>query len=147
MELIKKEFNFPERYDLSFMARLNKRERDLLERRNNDIEFTNRPTIENPFLIQNEEEELNNKKEVKEILNYIPISTINEQKQLSNNNNKCMICLSNYKLRDKISTLPCWHNFHSKCFEKWMVQKRCCPICKFEISLQSLFSLDENDYN
>ena len=141
MELIKKEFNFPKRYDSSFMERLNKREKDLLEKRNIDIEFTNRPTIENPFLLQNEEEEeLKNKKEVKEILSNLPISTINEHNKLSNNNYKCMICLSNYKLGDKISTLPCWHNFHSKCFEKWVIQKRSCPICKFEISLQSLFS-------
>ena len=144
MELIKKEFNFPERYDLAFMERLNKRERDLLEKRNNDIEFTNRPTIENPFILQNEEEELMNKKEVKEILSYIPISKIDEQSKLSNNNNKCIICLSNYKLGDKKYTLPCWHNFHSKCFEKWLFQKRYCPICKFEISLQSLFSHNEN---
>ena len=145
MESKKNEFKMPKRYDISYMERLNKRERELFEKRNALTElFTNRPRLENVFNLENEEEDNINKKEINEILSFLPISKINEDKKPINNNYKCMICLSNYKIRDKIYTLPCLHIFHAQCFEKWMYQKRACPICKFDISLQSLLSSFED---
>ena len=79
------------------------------------------------------------KDDYKEILRYIPTSTVKEVKKNSENN-KCIICLSEFQVGEKESTLPCLHIFHSNCIEKWITEKRWCPICKYDISLKSLLS-------
>ena len=120
------EFTLPKRYNRTFMERLNKRENEILERRNVDLDFFNRPRLEEPFRA----EENDNKKEVKELLNILPKSKIEK-----NNNLKCVICLSNFKIKDNEVTLPCLHMFHFNCIKKWLYEKRCCPLCKSEIYL------------
>ena len=46
--------------------------------------------------------------------------------------NKCIICLNNYKIHDKISYLPCLHLFHSGCIKEWLKRSNKCPLCKNE---------------
>ena len=146
MESIRKEFNFPKRYDKTLMERQNKREMEILGRKNDDdVEYNNRPQLENPFELEEEKLlKLVNKEEVNEILHYISLSKIEENNKLLNKDFKCMICLNDYKIRDRIATLPCFHIFHKNCFEKWMIEKRWCPICKFSMSLESILSLYHN---
>ena len=79
----------------------------------------------------------------KEILRYIPTSTVKEIRQ-SSENNKCVICLSEFQIGEQESTLPCLHFFHSNCIEKWITEKKWCPVCKYDISLKSLLS--ENNF-
>ena len=43
--------------------------------------------------------------------------------------NKCIICLNNYKIHDKISYLPCLHLFHSACIKEWLKRSNKCPLC------------------
>jgi hypothetical protein len=75
-----------------------------------------------------------------EILRYIPCSIIQEEKLKNENNNKCVICLYEFKIGDKVSTLPCLHLFHNECLKNWILRSTWCPICKLDISLDSLFS-------
>ena len=43
----------------------------------------------------------------------------------------CVICAEKFKSNQKIPILPCGHDFHWKCLEKWVTkQKKSCPICK-----------------
>ena len=125
-------FSLHIRYNRKFMERLNKRENELIERRNDDnFESIHRPRLENPFIdSDDEEEEKQNKREVEELLKYIPTSKI-----VKNNDIECMICLSKLKIGDKESTLPCLHIFHFHCIKKWIYQKRWCPICKYNIDI------------
>ncbi len=83
------------RYNRKFMERLHKRENELIERRNDDnFESIHRPRLENPFLDSDDEEEKKqNKREVEELLKYIPTSKI-----VKNNDIECMICLSKLKI-------------------------------------------------
>ena len=48
-------------------------------------------------------------------------------------NEKCMVCLINYSINDKISYLPCCHFFHSSCIKNWLKIKSKCPLCKANI--------------
>ena len=105
-----------------------------------DQEFEILNKLLNDSILNKEKEDEN----YKEILKYIPSSTINEPKNASDNNNKCVICLSEFQIGEKESTLPCLHIFHSNCIEKWITQKRWCPVCKYNLNLESMLS--SNNY-
>ena len=55
-------------------------------------------------------------------------------KNIDIGNNKCIICLNNYMIHDKISYLPCFHLFHSRCIKEWIKRSNKCPICKRRIN-------------
>ena len=48
----------------------------------------------------------------------------------------CNICLDEYKIKDKISYLPCFHFFHYNCIKKWIENSKKCPLCNNEIKFQ-----------
>lgn len=49
---------------------------------------------------------------------------------LVNTNNKCLICLENFKMGDYLTTLPCFHYFHETCIDTWLDVHVTCPLCK-----------------
>ena len=97
-------------------------------------------------IFEEEDEELNDrrtylfKEDAKEIMSYIPVSEVKEIKQENGNELKCMICLYDINIGERECTLPCLHIFHPECLEQWIVRKRLCPVCKYDISLDSLLS-------
>ncbi len=122
---INEEFSLKIRYNSRFMERLNKRENDMIEKRNMNVEQFNRPRLDEII----SEEQLNNKIEVDNLMKIIPHSKIVK----NDNNLQCIICLNTFKIGEKKSTLPCLHNFHYNCLKKWVYEKRLCPLCKTEI--------------
>ena len=79
-----------------------------------------------------------NDDEALKLVSFIPVFTVKEKNKTDEDMNKCTICLTDFEIGDKKSTLPCLHSFHSNCIEKWIKKKKYCPICKFQISLESL---------
>ena len=70
--------------------------------------------------------------------NLLEESKINDEKLIKNENvKKCTICLGDYKLGDKISYLPCFHLYHSKCIKKWLKLSKICPLCKKEVNFNN----------
>ena len=65
--------------------------------------------------------------------NYI-ISKIKDPKKLSENKQKCLICLEKFRKGENTIILPCLHIFHSSCIKKWMEIKNFCPLCKKSIN-------------
>ena len=55
---------------------------------------------------------------------------------------RCLICLCDFEVGEKVSALPCCHCFHTKCLDEWIVRNAKCPICKFEITLKNLIGED-----
>ncbi|KAK9013908.1 hypothetical protein V6N11_005083 [Hibiscus sabdariffa] len=45
----------------------------------------------------------------------------------------CMICLEQLKVEFEASRMPCGHNFHGDCIERWLKQSHYCPVCRFEM--------------
>ncbi|KAI9288390.1 hypothetical protein BC943DRAFT_377502 [Umbelopsis sp. AD052] len=43
---------------------------------------------------------------------------------------RCSICLDAYKLVDKLWVLPCHHEFHMDCVNRWFDTSQKCPICR-----------------
>jgi len=44
-------------------------------------------------------------------------------------NSSCSVCQEEYKLGDKVRTLPCFHAYHLQCIDSWLKDKNSCPIC------------------
>lgn len=48
-------------------------------------------------------------------------------------NIKCVVCISEYTNREKLRRLPCSHDFHAKCIDKWLKSNKTCPVCRNEV--------------
>lgn len=66
-------------------------------------------------------------------LNKIPIFKYSEL--LNNSDEKCSICLENFKNNDNIRKIECNHLFHLYCIDKWLLEESYkCPNCKSKIA-------------
>ncbi|XP_067292037.1 E3 ubiquitin-protein ligase RLIM [Pseudorasbora parva] len=52
----------------------------------------------------------------------------------------CQICFSEYKAGERLRMLPCLHDYHVKCIDRWLKENATCPICRADISECSGFS-------
>ncbi|CAD5118732.1 DgyrCDS7412 [Dimorphilus gyrociliatus] len=58
----------------------------------------------------------------KETLNTLPTSTFSNEKEETNTirGSSCVVCLETYEAGDKLKTLPCLHQYHHECIDKWL---------------------------
>ena len=57
---------------------------------------------------------------------------------------ECYICLDTYEHGDKMRRLPCKHEFHAKCVDRWLLDvHRTCPCCRADVCLDG--DSDEED--
>ncbi|XP_033324818.1 ring finger protein murashka isoform X2 [Megalopta genalis] len=42
----------------------------------------------------------------------------------------CVVCMCDFEALQSLRVLPCSHEFHSKCIDKWLRSNRTCPICR-----------------
>jgi hypothetical protein len=47
----------------------------------------------------------------------------------------CCICTEDYKIGSNIKTLPCKHEFHTDCVDKWLIINASCPMCRASIAM------------
>jgi hypothetical protein len=47
---------------------------------------------------------------------------------------KCSICQCDYEEGEKFKELPCKHDYHMNCIDKWLLTNKHCPICKVQLS-------------
>merc|ERR1712130_1018693 len=46
----------------------------------------------------------------------------------------CAICMQQYKVGDELRILPCGHEFHCECVDKWLPMKKICPLCRHDVT-------------
>ncbi|EEB15177.1 RING finger protein, putative [Pediculus humanus corporis] len=46
----------------------------------------------------------------------------------------CVVCMCDFEPRQSLRVLPCSHEFHAKCVDKWLKGNRTCPICRGDAS-------------
>ena len=78
----------------------------------------------------------------KELLNKLPetqdVSKLDPEKR------NCIICLEDFKNKDKALILPCIHLFHKNCINNWLKKQNTCPICKFKLTRSNINSQNNN---
>lgn len=46
----------------------------------------------------------------------------------------CVVCMCDFESRQLLRVLPCSHEFHAKCVDKWLRMNRTCPLCRADVS-------------
>ncbi|PWA49712.1 Zinc finger, RING/FYVE/PHD-type [Artemisia annua] len=60
-----------------------------------------------------------------------PRTVLGENCELPKDHGTCAICLSDYKPKDAVRTIPeCNHYFHADCIDEWLKLNVTCPVCR-----------------
>ncbi|CAH8253159.1 unnamed protein product [Arabidopsis lyrata] len=57
-----------------------------------------------------------------------------EKTKYSSCDDMCPICLDEFKMGERVVTLPCGHEFDDGCVLKWFATNHVCPLCRFELA-------------
>ncbi|XP_029009859.1 uncharacterized protein si:ch211-59o9.10 isoform X2 [Betta splendens] len=49
-------------------------------------------------------------------------------------NTQCQICFCDYTEGEKLRMLPCFHDYHTQCIDKWLKDNITCPICRANLA-------------
>ncbi|KAK8639904.1 hypothetical protein V6N13_138270 [Hibiscus sabdariffa] len=70
----------------------------------------------------------------KEVVESLPVKLYKSQKLKNDEVVQCYICLVEYEEGDIIRGLPCNHEFHRTCIDKWLKEiHRVCPLCRGDV--------------
>eukprot|EP00794_Sanderia_malayensis_P005334 gene5334-6003_t len=48
----------------------------------------------------------------------------------SSENTRCVVCICDFESEEMLRILPCSHEFHCRCVDKWLKSNPTCPICR-----------------
>ncbi|KAM9377159.1 uncharacterized protein KZ484_009517 isoform 2-T2 [Pholidichthys leucotaenia] len=49
-------------------------------------------------------------------------------------NMQCQICFCDYTNGEKLRSLPCFHDYHVQCIDRWLKDNTTCPICRVNLA-------------
>ncbi|XP_030586421.1 E3 ubiquitin ligase BIG BROTHER-related-like isoform X2 [Archocentrus centrarchus] len=52
----------------------------------------------------------------------------------SGGNTQCQICCCDYAEGEKLRMLPCFHDYHVQCIDRWLKDNATCPICRVNLA-------------
>ncbi|XP_013878444.1 E3 ubiquitin-protein ligase CIP8 isoform X2 [Austrofundulus limnaeus] len=55
-------------------------------------------------------------------------------------NPQCQICFCDYADGEKLRMLPCFHDYHMGCIDRWLKDNNTCPICRVKLSDEGLLT-------
>ncbi|KAM3724157.1 putative E3 ubiquitin-protein ligase [Dirofilaria immitis] len=66
--------------------------------------------------------------------NYLPVfGSLTSVARSYNGQERCSICLEEYKEGQELRVLFCGHEFHPKCVDPWLLSNRRCPLCQYDV--------------
>ncbi|XP_071730548.1 uncharacterized protein [Rutidosis leptorrhynchoides] len=70
-----------------------------------------------------------------EVVDALPVKLYRKlPKHLNEDDAQCYICLVEYENGDEVRVLPCHHEFHRLCIDKWLKEiHRICPLCRRDV--------------
>ncbi|XP_033118795.1 RING finger protein 215-like isoform X1 [Anneissia japonica] len=87
--------------------------------------------MENQLVIEDVEEAL--RRLARTAIMKMPTRKYKRKRHQQNNYAECAVCLDRFLPNQLVRVLPCYHSFHCKCVDAWLLKRRTCPLCKFNI--------------
>lgn len=80
----------------------------------------------------------------KEVVEGMPLKAYLKSQKRQNDIEQCYICLMEYEEGDSIRILPCNHEFHQICIDKWLKEiHRVCPLCRGDVCRANVSTMDK----
>ncbi|CAL5188349.1 unnamed protein product [Lathyrus oleraceus] len=71
-----------------------------------------------------------------EVVESLPVKLYTKSHKHQEEPVQCYICLVEYEDGDSMRVLPCHHEFHTTCIDKWLKEiHRVCPLCRGDICI------------
>ncbi|KAL5065178.1 hypothetical protein RYX36_026915 [Vicia faba] len=71
-----------------------------------------------------------------EVVESLPVKIYTKSHKHQEEPIQCYICLVEYEDGDNMRVLPCHHEFHTTCIDKWLKEiHRICPLCRGDICI------------
>ncbi|XP_065072022.1 E3 ubiquitin-protein ligase RNF38-like [Rhopilema esculentum] len=67
----------------------------------------------------------------------LPSYIYEDDSKFSSEHMRCVVCLCDFEKSENLRILPCAHEFHSKCVDKWLKSNPTCPICRAVVHVPS----------
>ncbi|XP_077452221.1 uncharacterized protein LOC144071202 isoform X2 [Stigmatopora argus] len=49
-------------------------------------------------------------------------------------NTRCQICFCDYERGEQLRMLPCFHDYHAQCVDRWLQENPTCPVCRVNLA-------------
>lgn len=66
---------------------------------------------------------------IKQQIDNLPVRTFGKTDAVS----YCSVCITRYRKGSKIRILPCFHQYHVRCIDPWLLENSTCPICRTRV--------------
>ncbi|CAL8312269.1 unnamed protein product [Merluccius merluccius] len=82
------------------------------------------------FLLNDEEDEEHPRGLTKEQIDNLATRTYGQASLEGEAGRACSVCINEYAQGNKLRRLPCSHEFHIHCIDRWLSENNTCPICR-----------------
>ncbi|XP_046879503.1 E3 ubiquitin-protein ligase RNF6 [Hypomesus transpacificus] len=82
------------------------------------------------FLLNDEEDEDHPRGLTKEQIDNLATRTYGQASLEGELGRACSVCINEYAQGNKLRRLPCAHEFHIHCIDRWLSENNTCPICR-----------------
>ncbi|KAF7669282.1 hypothetical protein LDENG_00203070 [Lucifuga dentata] len=82
------------------------------------------------FLLNDEEDDEHPRGLTKEQIDNLATRTYGQASLEGEVGRACSVCINEYAQGNKLRQLPCSHEFHIHCIDRWLSENNTCPICR-----------------
>lgn len=82
------------------------------------------------FLLNEDEDEEHPRGLTKEQIDNLVTRTYGQANLEGEQGRACSVCINEYAQGNKLRRLPCAHEFHIHCIDRWLSENNTCPICR-----------------
>ncbi|XP_012712884.2 E3 ubiquitin-protein ligase RNF6 [Fundulus heteroclitus] len=82
------------------------------------------------FLLNDEEDDEHPRGLTKEQIDNLATRTYGQASLEGEMGRACSVCINEYAQGNKLRRLPCSHEFHVHCIDRWLSENNTCPICR-----------------